>query len=251
MTYEGAEHVRWDELNRRQLADLLPEAVVVVPTGATEQHGPHLPTGTDAWLATTVVERAVADHDYPRPMIIAPTVSIGASDHHFAFGGTLSLAPETFVAILLDIARSVATCGGRRLVFVNGHGGNQGPCATAAAAASTRYEVMVGYTDYWSLLPLDGLTEAQRAAVPGHAGEFETSLMLAVRPDLVAPSQPREPVTPLDNPPGVQVYGAEYWSVIDGHSDDPSVASVDTGKAWLDAIVEALRDRLTELARIL
>jgi creatinine amidohydrolase len=243
--------MRWDELNRSQLSELLPEAVVVIPTGATEQHGPHLPTGTDALLATTVVERAVAGHPYPRPVIIGPTVPIGSSDHHFPFGGTLSLSPETFIAILLDIARSVSTGGGRRLVFVNGHGGNQGPCAAAAAAASNRYDIAVGYADYWSLLPDSVVPPAKRALVPGHAGEFETALMLAVRPDLVAASGPRPPVTPIDNPAGFQVYSDEYWSVIEGHSDDPSQASAQTGQLWIDAIVEALRDRLTELARIL
>jgi len=237
--------VRWNELPRGRLAELLPEAIVVVPTGATEQHGPQLPTGTDALLATTVVERAVADYEFPRPVIIAPTVSVGSSDHHFPFGGTLSLSPETFVSVLLDIARSVSIGGGQRLFFVNGHGGNQGPCASAAAAASNRYGISVAYADYWSLLP-----ESVRSLdiVPGHAGEFETSLMLAVRPDLVVDSGPRVPATALDNPAGVQIYSAEYWAVINGHSDDATAASAEKGAGWLDSIVDALRDRLTELA---
>jgi len=72
--------VRWDELTREQLSALLPEALVVVPTGATEQHGPHLATCADALIAQTVVERAVAQAD--ASIIIAPTVSYGASDHH-------------------------------------------------------------------------------------------------------------------------------------------------------------------------
>jgi creatinine amidohydrolase len=243
--------MRWDELNRAQLTDLLPEALVVVPTGATEQHGPYLPTGTDALLATTMVERAVAGYEFPRQVIVGPTVSIGSSDHHFPFGGTLSLSPETFTAVLLDIARSVATGGGRRLVFVNGHGGNQGPCATASAAASNRYDIAIGYTDYWSLLPESELTPEQRAIVPGHAGEFEAALMLAVRPELVAAREPREPVTPIENPAGVQIYSDAYWSVINGFSDDPARATAETGKAWADAIVQGLRDRLTELCGLL
>lgn len=232
----------WNELTRGELTELLPEAIVVVPTGATEQHGPYLPTGTDAFMATTVVERAVAGGDFPRPVIIGPTVSIGSSDHHFPFGGTLSLSPDTFVAILLDIARSVVIDGGRRLVFINGHGGNQGPCATAAAAASNKYEIAVAYADYWSLLP--ELTEI----IPGHAGEFEISLMLATRPELVRDRAPREPVTPIVNPAGMQIYSKDYWSVINGHSDDPLQGSAEKGAAWLDQIVSALRERLVELA---
>jgi creatinine amidohydrolase len=234
--------VHWNELTRGELTELLPEAIVVVPTGATEQHGPYLPTGTDAFMATTVVERAVSAGEFPRPVIIGPTVSIGSSDHHFPFGGTLSLSPDTFVAILLDIARSVVIGGGRRLVFINGHGGNQGPCATAAAAASNKYEIAVAYADYWSLLP--EITEI----IPGHAGEFETSLMLATRPELVRDRAPRDPVTPIVNPAGVQIYSKNYWSVINGHSDDPAQGTADKGATWLDQIVTALRERLVELA---
>lgn len=234
--------MHWNELTRGELKELLPEAVVVVPTGATEQHGPYLPTGTDSFMATTVVERAVSTGDYPRPVIIGPTVSIGSSDHHFPFGGTLSLSPGTFIAILMDIARSVTISGGRRLVFINGHGGNQGPCATAAAAASNTYDIAVAYADYWSLLP--EITDI----IPGHAGEFETSLLLATRPELVRDRTPREPVTPIVNPAGVQIYSKDFWSVINGHSDDPSQGSAEKGAAWLDLIVTALQQRLVELA---
>lgn len=234
--------MHWNELTRGELKELLPEAVVVVPTGATEQHGPYLPTGTDSFMATTVVERAVSTGDYPRPVIIGPTVSIGSSDHHFPFGGTLSLSPGTFVAILMDIARSVTISGGRRLVFINGHGGNQGPCATAAAAASNTYDIAVAYADYWSLLP--EITDI----IPGHAGEFETSLLLATRPELVRDRTPREPVNPIVNPAGVQIYSKDFWSVINGHSDDPFQGSAEKGAAWLDLIVTALQQRLVELA---
>ncbi|MFC5826268.1 creatininase family protein [Nonomuraea insulae] len=128
---------RWTELTRERLTDLLPDSLVVLPVGAVEQHGPHLPTWTDALLVTTVVERAL-DITSART-VLAPTVMTGASDQHLPFGGTLSLRPETLLAVLLDLARSVAECGGRRLVLVNGHGGNQGACTDAASAAVVRY----------------------------------------------------------------------------------------------------------------
>jgi creatinine amidohydrolase len=239
----------WGELTRAQLGDLLPEALVIVPTGATEQHGPHLPTCTDAELVTTVVRSAVAAQGYSRSVIVTPTVAIGSSDHHFPFGGTLSVSPETLIAVLLDIARSVSICGGKRLVFVNGHGGNHGPCSTAAAAASNRYDLAVAYTDYWSLVSTsdgDGLS----SIVPGHAGEFETSLMMAVHPELVGAREPRHlPPTPIGNVKAFTVHSSAMWAGIDGHTDSAVGASAEKGVAWLDEIVKSLRSQLEDLAR--
>ncbi|WP_344219141.1 creatininase family protein, partial [Kribbella sancticallisti] len=122
--------VRWHESNRERLAELLPEALVLLPVGATEQHGPHLATGTDWFLAQSITERAAFDaaQRSARPLVITPPVAFGASDHHLPFGGTLSLTAETMQAVLIDLARSAAASGAQRLVLVNGHGGNSGAC---------------------------------------------------------------------------------------------------------------------------
>lgn len=238
--------MRWDELTREQLKELLPEAIVVVPTGATEQHGPYLPTGTDALSVSAVVERATA-RDFQRPVIVAPTVSVGSSDHHFPFGGTLSLSPETYVAVLLDLARSIVTGGGSRMVLVNGHGGNQGPNVTAAAAASNRYEISVATTNYWDLLP--PLTDGP--PVPGHAGGFEIGMMLAIRPELVKAPAHREPPAEFIEPDGVTIFSRHYWQDMNGHTDTGEYVTAEQGQEWLDTISAALADRLTELARTL
>src|SRR5262245_28053786 len=127
---------RWAETDRETLRGLLPEALVLLAIGATEQHGPHLATGTDALIAATTCERAAdaAADRARRPLVVVPALPYGASDHHLPFGGTLSLAPETLLAVLGDLARSLAAQGGRRLVLVNGHGGNIGICRTFAEA---------------------------------------------------------------------------------------------------------------------
>ncbi|MQA76801.1 MAG: creatininase family protein, partial [Solirubrobacterales bacterium] len=132
---------RWDEINRATLTTVLPDALVVLPVGATEQHGPHLPTGTDALLVTAVTGAAAqrAAPRAPRDVVLAPTLPFGASDHHFPFGGTLSLSQETMTAAMVELAGSVGRDGGHRMVIVNGHGGNKGACFSAAAAASTRH----------------------------------------------------------------------------------------------------------------
>lgn len=238
--------VRWQDHNREELAALLPEAVVVLPVGATEQHGPHLATATDALLARTVATAGIAEateRGCSRPLVLAPTLPFGASDHHLPFGGTLSLTAETLLAVLLDIARSVARSGGRRLVLVNGHGGNRGICSAAAAAAATRHpDLAVAYLDYWTLLTED------RADVPGHAGAFETSLALAVDPGLVTDRAARSSVPRAPAVDGVEIASLAQWLHIDGYTDNPERATVEDGRRMLDALSDALAGRLIELA---
>jgi creatinine amidohydrolase len=240
--------VRWRELNRDQLRSLLPEAVVVLPIGATEQHGPHLATGTDALLAETAAERAVAlaADASPRPLVLAPTIPVGASDHHLPFGGTLSLRPETLLAVLLDLARSVADGGGRRLVLVNGHGGNRGICSAAAAAASVRTPLAVAYVDYW-----DAAADAHLGdtPLPGHAGGFETSLVLAVEPDWVNVPTERAEVPEIPAVTGMEIHRQASWHEQDGYTDQPAHATAANGTAWLEHLVGVLADRLVELAK--
>lgn len=239
--------IRWQEQNRETLRQLLPEAVVVLPIGATEQHGPHLATGTDAMLAQTVTERAISRlPEAPRPLILAPTLPIGASDHHLPFSGTLSVRVETLLEILLDIARSVATCGGRRLLFVNGHGGNRGICSAAAAAASSRHELAVAYVDYWSLLG-----EADGTPVPGHAGEFETSLVMAVDPDLVTERSERPALPQPPSVEGFELASQQFWTNMNGFTDQPVRANAEQGKVWIDQLADALALRLVQLAETL
>lgn len=238
----------WHRTNRTELNELLPEAIIILPIGATEQHGPHLATGTDWILAEAVTNQAahLIHARAARPMVLAPALPYGASDHHLPFGGTLSLTPETLLAVLLDLTRSLAASGGRRFVLVNGHGGNVGVCHAAAAAASSRYDVNVAHLDYWQLARDTGDTP-----IPGHAGVFETALMLAQNEALVADRHPRpEPArsAAIDD---VQVHSAESWRRIDGYTDHPERADADTGRAWFDQLATALGDRLLELAEVL
>lgn len=247
--------LRWTELTRSRLTELLPDAVVAMALGATEQHGPHLATGTDALLATTVLERAADRYgvlpENPgaanRPLILAPTMPFGASDHHLAFGGTLSLQAQTLLAVLVDICSSLSAVGAKRLVIVNGHGGNTGVCHAAAGAAAARSGLIVANVDYWSLLGTD-TRPLEPAAVPGHAGVFETSLISAVRPDLVT-----DPPTRADPPGTIEVAGltvqaARIWSDRDGYTDSPADGSVATGQLLLDRLASALASRLGAFA---
>ncbi|WP_419992570.1 creatininase family protein [Streptomyces boninensis] len=232
----------WTDLNRQQLTELLPDALVLLPVGATEQHGPHLQTGTDTLLATTVVQRAAQLAATTRPLVLAPPLPYGCSDHHLPFGGTLSLSPETMLATLLDIARSLQIDGARRLFIINGHGGNIGPCHSAAAAASTRHGLAVAYANYWDL---SGTGDS-----PGHAGAFETSAVASLHPLAApAPDRPTQPEVPAAA--GVTVHTQALWQAIDGYSDTPSARTPEQGAAWLDACAKGLAERIDHLAEAL
>ncbi|GAA4524823.1 creatininase family protein [Amycolatopsis samaneae] len=232
----------WAESTREELREALPDSLVVLPVGATEQHGPHLATGTDAAIVKAICRFAVVRAADSARLVLAPPLRFGVSGHHLPFGGTLSLSPETAIAVLTDLARSIVECGGRRLVIVNGHGGNRGVAQAAAAKAASAYDLTVAVIHYWDLL-----ARVPDTPIPGHAGEFETAMLLALRPEFVRRRQPR--TLPAESGvDGVEVHEAAAWRRIDGYTDDPARATRERGMAWLDECLGALADRLSTLA---
>ncbi|HEY6072482.1 MAG TPA: creatininase family protein, partial [Anaerolineales bacterium] len=125
--------------------------VVIIPTGAIEQHGPHLSMATDTVLVTEVARRA-ADRTRGRAeVLVTPTFWSGCSEHHMEFSGTLTLSVETFVRAVTEIGLAVVTHGFRRLLILNGHGGNTEPVRIAARAIreSGGGKVFVAAANYW------------------------------------------------------------------------------------------------------
>src|SRR5215813_2588841 len=112
------------ELTRAELQELAPHALVVLPTGAIEQHGPHLPVGTDFFAVEHVARTAAAEIAAQIPALVTPTMPFGSSHHHLPFGGTMSLSTETYFRAMFDLAESLIISGFRRIFIVNGHGGN-------------------------------------------------------------------------------------------------------------------------------
>src|SRR5437879_3143366 len=110
------------EMTRSEANKAAPDSLLIFPLGATEQHGPHLPVGTDSLLVEAVAERAVLALRDSFPMVLAPTLPVGSSAHHVPFGGTLSMTSLSFYGVLMDIGRPAATGGLRRMVSVNGDG---------------------------------------------------------------------------------------------------------------------------------
>jgi creatinine amidohydrolase len=228
------------ELTRVRLAEVAPAAVLVLPFGAVEQHGPHLPFGTDFLVVDTVARRAAAQAGREAPVVLAPTMSYGSSDHHLDVGGALSLSAEAFERSARDLFASAAVSGFRRVFVVNGHGGNDQLLHLAAQAAAGGARLAVGGGSYWTL----AFAELERilpppSLIPGHAGRFETSLALALgaRGTTAAPARGGRPVE--DVKPYWHAERAS-WERIDGYTDDPSEGSAEEGAACLEAIVAAV-----------
>jgi creatinine amidohydrolase len=242
------------ELTRAAVAERAPDAVAVIPVGACEQHGPHLPLGTDLMVAEHVVVTAAARLAGDLDVIVAPGVAVGYSPHHVPIGATLTAGIGTLLAQLLDVCAGLAAAGFRQVFLLNGHGGNAELVAVAAREAGQTLRVRVGAGSYW-VMAWDELVAAgaqDRGRLPGHAGAFETSLALALRPDLVA-NPPRRPGTPYKrNPAGYfgryHVEQPDAMAGGDGFSDDPSAGTAEDGRRYLDAVVTAVAGCLREFA---
>jgi creatinine amidohydrolase len=235
--------VRWEELTREEVARVAPQAVAVLPVAAIEQHGPHLATVTDTAIVGALLDRALPQCQ--AEVLRAPTLCYGASDHHLPFGGTLSLTTATLGAVLADLLRSLALAGCRRILLLNGHGGNDAACRIAATEAARAHGVTVAATSYWQLAdPPEGLN------APGHAGEFETSIALALDPALVRAELARpSPAAPPSRAPGLHVEGPELWARIDGVTDDPRRATAELGEALLTRYAAAVAAAVDHLAK--
>lgn len=242
----------------RHLADMtwpeVAEAVaagmttIILPLGATEQHGPHLPLGTDTVRAIGLAERLAA---HLPDALIAPPLPIGCSDEHSGFAGLLSLDTATLVNVIVDCARRMVAWGARRVVLLSAHGGND--AALARTAERLRHDLPALYV--WT--PSDLLITADEVlaiahrddispeAIGLHAGEGETSEMLCLHPELVRLEQ-REPgytgdmevVMPRLREAGLQPVTPN------GILGDPTRADAERGARYLDARAAAIAAEL-------
>jgi creatinine amidohydrolase len=157
--------------------------LVLVPTGSTEQHGPHSPLSTDVIIPSEVCRRVAGRVG----ALVAPAVNYGISAGHRGFRGLAYLTSQTFMSVIEDVAYSLAEAGFRRIVFVNGHYTNYPPIITACMNVSTRLPegTRAWGVSYWEALPPEQLQEYLSLASGLHANVGETSAVMAVRPELV------------------------------------------------------------------
>src|SRR5262245_61680028 len=168
------------------------DTVVLAPIAACEQHSRHLPTYTDTILVTAIAEGV--EQRLPRPVLLLPTLWFGASHHHLPLGGTLSADADTHVTILCELLTPLLEDGYRRLMLLNGHGGNIDTLHMALRRLQPRYrDRLLTGASYWEIAEKEmaPLADGPRKTM-GHACEFETSMVLALRPDLVRREEIRD-----------------------------------------------------------
>src|SRR6478736_3168465 len=225
--------MRLTDLPWPTIAALPKDTPVVIPVAALEQHGHHLPVFTDSLLCGEIVRRA--EERLGDRILFAPLSWLGNSDHHLDFAGTLSAPPRVYLDLLNGMIDNFVQHGFRRLVFVNGHGGNSVPGQQAVFEARQRYrgrnDLLLLFATYWLLggRPREADPSLEQTEM-GHACEWETSMMLRLRPELVGDWAQGQPV-PFGN---AFAPAARGWVTQDrsapGHIGDPRRATAAKGE---------------------
>lgn len=247
------------ELSSPRIAELAPNSVAVLPIAATEQHGPHLAVSTDTALITHVAQRAEAA--LPNIVMLCPTLPYGASNHHLGFSGTMSLGHETFSKVLVELVESLLQGGFRRIVLLNGHGGNITPARQALSYLSYRWDdelrPNIALATYWELggSAFSG-DEPMETPALSHACEYETSMMLHLYPERVYMDHAEKALRPPangyvgweDDEPyrGVSMTKSTHFISSRGSSGRPDLADAGKGEHLLEKATAGLLEFLAD-----
>ena len=256
----------WAELTTADFAQLdLSRTVAVLPVAATEQHGPHLPLSVDTDLVDGVVQASLAYLPADLSVLFLPTQAVGLSPEHARFPGTLTLRAETVIRLWTEIGESVAASGIQKLVLLNAHGGQVGVMDIVARGLRARFGMLV-YSASWFNLPLLDATgqdvnaqfSAHEHRFGVHAGEIETSMMLALKPERVRMDKAQNfHSTSADRAAILPVLGNGRsaklaWQMQDynplGAAGNAAAATAEKGRALFSAAGKGLAALLEELA---
>jgi len=232
-----------------------PETVFLIPVGSVEQHGPHLPLDTDAFDAMYACVEAAKRCSEPLPVVLPP-VYYGVSMHHMHYMGTVTLMPETLIAVITDICESLVSHGARKIVVVNGHGGNTHALSCALQKLSYRHE------DVLFVLENGGMSEKKRKELfkgrnDVHAGEYETSTSLYNRSALVQLDRAVDgrvsfPARCLEFSAEARAYYFPFMDAVseNGVLGDATKASAEKGREMWEAMINGLVELIEEIKRI-
>ena len=255
------------DFSQRQSEGTLAQTIAVLPLGATEQHGPHLPLSVDTVLVNGVVASAVQHLADPVPALFLPTQAVGFSPEHAAFAGTLTLKSETLMRLWTDIGESVAASGVKKLVLFNAHGGQVGAMDLVARDLRARLGMLV-FSVNWYQLPLVGpqgedvnaLFDAHEHRFGVHAGDIETSMMLALKPERVDMAQAHNFASASEERArrfaivGNGKSAKLAWQMQDynpaGAAGNAAAATAHKGQAVVDAAGRALAQLLAEVHQL-
>jgi len=258
----------WADLTTRHFAQLaassaIDTVVAVLPVAATEQHGPHLPVSVDTTLVNGVIDAALPHLPPELPVLFLPTQQVGKSNEHIRFPGTLTLSAQTLIAVWMELGACVARAGIRKLVLFNSHGGQVSVMDIVARDLRSAHDLIV-FSANWYTLPLgdavNGLFAAQEHRFGIHAGDMETSMMLALRARYVDMAQAQDFQT------SAQERARDYpilgngssaklgWQIQDynafGAAGNATLASAAKGQAVLDAAGLQLARLLQEVSML-
>lgn len=241
--------MKFQHMTSAQLAGVDRErTLAIIPIAAVEQHGPHMPTGTDMILCGSIAE--ALEQRIREKTVVTPTFWLGASAHHLRFGATLDCELQNYIRVLGDLARSLLNDGFLRILFLNGHGGNVDPLRVAMRRLQSDYpQCLLAGGSYWSVaedLIRSTLTGDHKSV--GHACELETSLMLHLRPELVDADQLMD-AGPLvaDIADGIFLSRDMRHRTREGFTGRPDLASAEKGQQLFDGIVGRLQQVVEKL----
>ncbi len=258
----------WSDLTSRHFAHLtansdVAQVVAVLPVAATEQHGPHLPVSVDTTLVNGVIEAALPHLAADLPVLFMPTQQVGKSNEHIRFPGTLTLSAQTLISVWMELGACVARAGIKKLVLLNSHGGQVSVMDIVARDLRSAHDLIV-YSTNWYTLPLGdavmGLFPSDEHRFGIHAGDMETSMMLALREKYVdmkqarnfkSTAQERAALYPLLGNGSSAKLG---WQVQDynamGAAGNAAIATAAKGQAILEAAGLQLAKLLGEISTL-
>lgn len=240
--------IEWVNMKASEIRGLKErDAIAIIPIGSIEQHGPHLPVQVDALLVSEIARRAARLVSETAPVVVLPTIWSGLAEHHMSLGGTLTLDLSTFFGLVRGIVRSVARNGFRRILLLNGHGGNVTALNALVGELGAEMSQPIAVTTYWILARQEFAKVLEQQESVAHACEAETSMLLALRPDLVTMAALDEVSPPREWAGGKsEIY--QWQSVADwspsGVAGVPMAASAEKGERLLEAASQVLADRL-------
>lgn len=252
----------WIELSTRQIAELAPDTIAILPVGAVEQHGPHMPVGTDSLLNRGIISRALELLPADFPVIVLPEQTIGNSTEHLGFPGTLSHTASATMDIWTTILEGALRAGISKVLLFNSHGGQVKQLQPTALTLRQRHGAMAFYASWFDAGYPEGMFSQDELDFGIHAGAIETSMMMHLHPDLVAeeyiedfPSKAKEMEAAfrlLQTDPGNGRLAGFGWMMQDLHpsgaAGDARLATAEKGGALVDRAAEHLVRVIGEIA---
>ncbi len=250
----------WADYSSREFAALNREKLIaVLPLGAIEQHGPHLPMSVDTATVEGVVSRLAEHLPESSPVVFLPTQAVTKSNEHSAYPGSLTLSAETLLRVWTEIGACVARSGVRKIVLLNGHGGNIPAMDIVARELREKHKMMAFALSWFAAGMPEGVFSERELRHGIHAGDMETSVMLARDPGNVDRSEARDFPSQAESwardTPSIALPGPAKpaWLTQDlssaGACGEAHLASAEKGAATLDHAVARLLDIFDEIDR--